>query len=240
MARDERGMVLIFWALNFIGLLMFLVIVADSGLVFLERRSLQNTADAAALAGARELFVNGPLAGEAETVLFASESDGDLTSNSATVSGITMQVTSTVHDDAASLLADPSLGFGNPDVSATATARVGASVLPGPGVFCVGTFTQILSDALDYQEFQLAGFGLSRIWQLPYGDALTPGTLLGGDYFTILRFGAGGGSNSGYVDIGDQGGASQSVRTCFEVGSVERGRDENATSHAIATTPGGP
>ncbi len=147
LAGDERGLVLIFWALSFIGLLMFLVIVADAGLVFLERRSLQNTADAAALAGARELWLDGPIAGEVEAVLFASESDGDLTNNTATASGITMRVTSTVGDDAASLLADPSLGFGSPAVSATATARIGASVLPGPGVFCIGTHFDVQSAA---------------------------------------------------------------------------------------------
>ena len=48
-------MVLLFWALSFIGILAFFVIVADAGLVFVERRSLQNVADASALAGAREL-----------------------------------------------------------------------------------------------------------------------------------------------------------------------------------------
>ena len=237
MARDERGMVLIFWALSFIGLLMFLVIVADAGLVFLERRSLQNTADAAALAGARELYINGPIAGEAEAVLFASESDGDLTSNIATASGITMRVTSTVGDNAASLLADPSLGFGNPAVSATATARIGAAVLPGPGVFCIGTFVQTQIDALDLIDLQLAGFGLSYVWQLPYGDELALGTLLGGNYLTTLCFGAGDGSNAGYIDIGNQGGAAQAVRTCFELGSAEGLQPIEPTQTGIVAGP---
>ena len=237
MAGDERGLVLIFWALSFIGLLMFLVIVADAGLVFLERRSLQNTADAAALAGARELYINGPIAGEAEAVLFASESDGDLTSNVATASGITMRVTSTVGDDAASLLADPSLGFGNPAVSATATARIGASVLPGPGVFCIGTHFDVQSGALDIQQLQLLQLGLSHVWQIPYGDEFTAGTLLGGDYLTILRYGAGSGSNSGYVDIGDQGGASQAVRECFENGSPTTLQPVEPTQTGIAAGP---
>ena len=52
LADDEQGLVLLFWAMSFIGILAFFVIVADSGLVFLERRSLQNVADASALAGA--------------------------------------------------------------------------------------------------------------------------------------------------------------------------------------------
>ncbi|MCZ6706455.1 MAG: Tad domain-containing protein, partial [Chloroflexi bacterium] len=232
----------LFWALSFIGILAFFVIVADAGLVFLERRSLQNVADASALAGARELYLAGALAGEAEAIQFASESDGDLTGNSATASNLTAQVSSTVQDDSASIFGGGFLGFGSPSVSATATARVAASVLPGPGVFCVGTHIETVTNAQTINSEQLPA-PLQFVWQLPYGDPLDdpplPGTLLGGDpgFYTILRFGAGSGSNAGYVDIGDEGGASQAVRRCFQYGSAQGLQAVEPTQTGISAGP---
>jgi len=47
--RDRDGLTLLFWAFSFLGIFAFLVIVVDSGLIFVQRRQLQNTADAARL-----------------------------------------------------------------------------------------------------------------------------------------------------------------------------------------------
>ena len=228
-------MVLLFWALSFIGILAFFVIVADAGLAFVERRPLQNVADASALAGARELFLAGDLAGEAEAIQLASESDGDLTGNSATASGVTMAVTSTVGDDAQSVFAAGALGFGSPAVEATAPARVGADVLPGPGVFCVGTYTGTVDDAEAAHQLQLAGLPANFVWQLPYGSAGDPATLLGGNYTTVLRFGAGGGSNAGYVRI--DGAGADKIRDCFERGSSTGLEPQEDSQTGIAAGP---
>ncbi len=235
LAEDEQGMVLLFWALSFIGILAFFVIVADAGLVFLERRSLQNVADASALAGARELYLAGAVAGEAEAIQFASESDGDLTGNSATASDVTMEVMSIVGDDAQSILAGGALGFGSPEVQATATARVGADVLPGPGVFCVGTWAGTVDDAEEAHLEQLTGLPANFVWQLPYGPAGDPATLLGGDYYTVLRFGAGDGSNAGYVRI--DGAGANKIRDCFEHGSSSGLEPQEDSQTGIAAGP---
>ena len=52
---DERGQALIVAVLLLVGLLVAVGLALDSGVAFLERRRMQNAADAAVLAGAREL-----------------------------------------------------------------------------------------------------------------------------------------------------------------------------------------
>ncbi len=53
--RDESGQALVVVALFLVGLLAVLGLVLDGGNLYLQRRALQNAADAGALAGAREL-----------------------------------------------------------------------------------------------------------------------------------------------------------------------------------------
>lgn len=56
---DERGQVLVSVALLMLGLVAIAGLVADGGMLFAQRRELQNVADAAALAGAMQLDVDG-------------------------------------------------------------------------------------------------------------------------------------------------------------------------------------
>lgn len=56
---DERGQVLVSVALLMLGLVAIAGLVADGGMLFAQRRDLQNVADAAALAGAMQLDVDG-------------------------------------------------------------------------------------------------------------------------------------------------------------------------------------
>ena len=53
--REERGQAMIIMVLALIGLLAMLGLAIDGGVLFLERRRMQNAADAASLAGARQL-----------------------------------------------------------------------------------------------------------------------------------------------------------------------------------------
>ena len=53
---DERGQSMVLVTLTMVGLIAFLALVIDGGIVFAERREMQNAADAAALAGTRQLW----------------------------------------------------------------------------------------------------------------------------------------------------------------------------------------
>jgi len=55
---DERGQIIVLVAILMIGLVAVVGLVTDGGLVFSQRRDLQNVADAAALAGAMQIDEN--------------------------------------------------------------------------------------------------------------------------------------------------------------------------------------
>ena len=96
-------------------------------------------------------------------------------------------------------------------------------------MFCVGSHvdTVVAANAANAALFA----PLDHIWLVPW--------VLADEYYTVLRFGAGSGSNAGYVDIGDAGGASQAVRTCFEEGSAQGLQPVEQTQTGIAAGPAG-
>jgi len=55
---DERGQIIVLVAILMVGLVAVVGLVTDGGLVFSQRRDLQNAADAAALAGAMQIDEN--------------------------------------------------------------------------------------------------------------------------------------------------------------------------------------
>ncbi|MDI6872305.1 MAG: pilus assembly protein TadG-related protein [Bacillota bacterium] len=55
---DERGQIIVLVAILMLGLVAVVGLVTDGGLVFSQRRDLQNAADAAALAGAMQIDEN--------------------------------------------------------------------------------------------------------------------------------------------------------------------------------------
>lgn len=57
-SRHALGSMTAFFALLLVGLLSFAALVTDAGMLYVERRHLQNTVDAAALAGARVFLVD--------------------------------------------------------------------------------------------------------------------------------------------------------------------------------------
>ncbi|MDP2949754.1 MAG: pilus assembly protein TadG-related protein [Chloroflexota bacterium] len=54
-SADEGGQVIVMVAITMVGLVAVVGLVSDGGLVFAQRRDLQNVADAAALAGAMQV-----------------------------------------------------------------------------------------------------------------------------------------------------------------------------------------
>ena len=180
--RDRDGLTLLFWAFAFLGIFAFLVIVADSGLIFVQRRQLQNTADAAALAGGQQLFIDDALAiATAEDI--AADNTSGLVANVATVSD--GQVTAAVTKNDSSLFPGSGLGFGSPEVSANATARLTRSRLPCPGVLCVSV------ELGEHSIAETAQGGVDILQE--HWANLDP-------YLAVLRFG-GGQSNAGYIEI---------------------------------------
>ena len=209
---------LLFWAFALPGILAFLVLVVDAGLTFTERRGLQNTADAAALAGAITLYQGSATSAEADAEQLAALNTGDLTFNNAVADAGTGRVVVTVRANADSLFESGSvLSFGGGEVSATATARTGTHALPGPGVFCVGAYYgEIETAQLNSETYIAATSGVGWMAEIDYAQ-LDPN-----NFYTVLRAGSqtSSSSNTGYVGVGGISGAN-AIRACFENGSED-------------------
>lgn len=137
MVRVEReeSQSIVTLALMSLFILAILAVVVETSAVYIQRRNLQNAADAAALAGAQEL--NGYASSEAPAIAaaqaYADENLPDLLAVSAVVSEGYTQLQVQVQKKAATAFAGW-LSFGEPTVSAKATARIVSPLLPGPGV----------------------------------------------------------------------------------------------------------
>jgi Flp pilus assembly protein TadG len=131
--QGEAGQTLIQFAVTFFVLVGFLALAADMGNAYAERRQMQNAADAAALAGAREICL-----GQSEATVRAAAASylvrngmaaGDITSEDIQISG--SQVSVTAHESVPTLIARL-LGIVALNVGATATAScTGASAACG-------------------------------------------------------------------------------------------------------------
>jgi hypothetical protein len=95
--RGERGAITIHVAIALIAMLAFVSFVADYGLMWVSRRQAQNAADAAALAGAISLVLEGSTAtAKLSAAQFASENYIFGTSNDASAGGnVTVDVSGT-------------------------------------------------------------------------------------------------------------------------------------------------
>lgn len=133
--RDESGQSAIFFAFFTIFVLAILAIVVESSGVYLQRRNLQNAADAAALAGAQSL--TGLAASETPAQSAAQAyKDNNISGSTyflAEVQNSYTQVEVTVKKKSSTAFAGW-LSFGEPEVTAKATARIASPLLPGPGV----------------------------------------------------------------------------------------------------------
>ncbi len=155
----ESGQMLILFVLALGVLLGFVAMSVDVGLILHERRSLQNAADAAALAGAIELPESQTLAGS-KAQEWAENNGIDLGAGdeiTITVDPVTNAVDVEVTREA-SFIFGRALGLTTVDVHASATARIGSpSSLAGLVPFGVledqvkfdGTLTTLKYDASD-------------------------------------------------------------------------------------------
>ncbi|NJD66578.1 MAG: hypothetical protein FIB00_15285 [Chloroflexi bacterium] len=132
-AEESQSIVTV--ALMSLFILAILAVVVESSAVYIQRRNLQNAADAAALAGAQELDGTnaGFVAGTLEAAAYAEDNVQDLESFGAVPLEGNRAIRVEVRKKAATAFAGW-LSFGEPVVSAKATARIAAPLYGGPGV----------------------------------------------------------------------------------------------------------
>ena len=210
----------LFFGLDFLGLFAFTAIVIESGLIRSEQRTQQNTADAAALAGAQGLFVS-EAQGITDAQTWALANVPDLAQFSANVFNDGGGISVTVGRDADGVFTGH-LSFGEPRVQATAVARIAGGRLPGPGVFCIGVEHPDYSDAEAFQS-------------LPGNDPANFLTIPPDEYYSRLRLGAGDAlSNAGYIDI-DFAPSGENIRDCFAEGSKGALQPDEESETGITT-----
>ena len=123
-AGDDRGQTLVQVALMLVVLLGFAALAIDGGLVYAERRHMQNAADAGALAGARELCISG-----SETLAEERARTYTVTQNGAATADVTIDnnvVNVVAHIRADTFLAGV-IGVTDVAVEADAAAACGAA-----------------------------------------------------------------------------------------------------------------
>jgi len=124
----EQGQALIQVALTLVVLLLFVALAIDVGNAYSKRRLMQNAADAAALAGARELCLgNGPTAASARArqyLLLNDVLDSHIQSDDIQIDDNVVDVTARV---AAETYLLNLIGIDNIDVAADAAAACGAA-----------------------------------------------------------------------------------------------------------------
>lgn len=180
---DESGQSIVTVGFLSLFILMILGMVLDVGWFYMNRRDLQKTADAAALAGAQAL--DGTAAGYAQAQIDAqtwadknitgltSFTTVAITDNSGRIVGIRV----TVHKNSDGLLG--SFSWGTKDVGAKAAAMIRSPQIPGPGAFPTGMST----DTWNYVKDR---FGQLVILKEPGGGSVNSGN------YGYLDFGSGG------------------------------------------------
>jgi Flp pilus assembly protein TadG len=125
--RNERGQALVLTVLALVALLGMAALVLDVGAWFHQKRQLQATADAAALAGA-QLLPDDPGGAQAQAVAYGNKNEGGVAAANVTISS------SNSANDTIGVHAKKSndgvfsrvLGVVSVDIAASAKARVGA------------------------------------------------------------------------------------------------------------------
>jgi Flp pilus assembly protein TadG len=158
-ARDERGQVIVIFALALVAIVAMVGLVLDGGSAFAQRRSEQNAADLAALAAANDLIVNQGSANWVATARSVAAKNG-FTHGS---DGVTVDVTCwncpgqalTGSVDGVQVQVDINaphrnnfagvVGMSSWDVSATARSKTGwpnTAVGPGPFIVSINAFDE--------------------------------------------------------------------------------------------------
>lgn len=158
-SRDERGQVIVIFALALVALVAMVGLVLDGGSAFAQRRSEQNAVDLAALAAANDLIVNQGSAdwvGTARAVakengyehdvngvtvnVTCSNCPGQAVDTSAPGVQVTVDITASHRNAFAGVVGMPTW-----DVSATATSQTGwpdTATAPGPFIVSKKAFNE--------------------------------------------------------------------------------------------------
>jgi hypothetical protein len=145
--QREESQSIVTLALMSLFILAILAVVLETSAVYIQRRNLQNAADAAALAGAQELDGTnaGFVAGTLEAAAYAEDNVQNLESFDAVPLEDNRAIKVEVRKKAATAFAGW-LSFGEPVVSAKATARIAAPLHGGPGVVPLA----VAQEAIEY------------------------------------------------------------------------------------------
>ncbi len=140
----ERGQTIVVFVVFLIVLLCFVGVVVDGGMYYVERRDMQGTADAAALAAVRELPMStGQATARAKDYVDSRNGDADGTLESITFDDSARMVTVVVGKTGTQNFGGV-MGLSAPHITATATARVQmVGAMPGmlPIAFMKDNFT---------------------------------------------------------------------------------------------------
>ncbi|GBD23180.1 hypothetical protein HRbin29_00838 [bacterium HR29] len=128
----ESGQMLVTVALLSVVVFMLAAIATETSLIWIQRRNLQNAADAAALAGAQQLPEN-PAAALTDAQAWAAKNVPGLASFQAQLFDGNRAIRVTVGKPAATVFGSW-FGYGGFAISARAAARVAQPLLPGTGV----------------------------------------------------------------------------------------------------------
>lgn len=224
---EEQGSIIVITAMSMAFLLGVTALVVDVGYLYNQRRHLQNTADAAALAGAREL-IDGSRANVGNKVSEYVIANGVGANEIEFVGNNAFEVTVRLRGTRELLFAKV-MGFQTADVAVSATASVGR-VVSGRGVIPIGIsqgrYQQIINGAgpsANFVEFHIADYGAGNWGWLYFDETEKPAITvdyIAGNYPGILRINDIIHSNTGNNLI--QGNRVEQVRAILDKYIAER------------------
>lgn len=147
--REEQGQAIIVFVLFITVLLMFVAVVIDGGMYFVERRDMQGTADAAAMAAVRELPNVAEANNKAQEYATTQNagSEGTLRSIDFSDAGRTVRV---VVGKTGTQSFGALMGMAAPEIAASATARV-QMMGPRPGMLPMAFMRDTFQIGQNYQ-----------------------------------------------------------------------------------------
>lgn len=193
--REEQGNIIVITAMSMAFILGVSALVVDVGYLYNQKRHLQNTADAAALAGAREL-IDGSSSNVENKVNEYVIANGVGAEEIEFVGSNDFQVTVRLTGNRELFFAKV-MGFQTADVSVSATASVGR-VVSGKGVIPIGIsqgrYQQIIEGAAgpstNFVEFHISDYGSGNWGWLYFDETEKPAITvdyIAGNYPGILR-----------------------------------------------------
>jgi len=194
--REERGNIIVITAMSMAFLMGVTAMVVDVGYLYNERRQLQNTADAAALAGARELIDGSDVTGKVQEYVLANGIGSDQIHF---VGQDSHRVTVELRGSR-DLFFARAIGFQTREIAVSATAAAGR-IATAQGVMPFGIhgdkFDQIIANgdsSTTFLGFHIDGYGPGNWGWLWFGLGN------GSPHVTISQLS---GSNPATVSIGD-------------------------------------